>query len=262
MDKVEIDKLNKVRFYTERSISDCAEALKKSQGDVFAAIKALLTPMQITALRSYTRTTELCPANLTGPPTRELLDLLDYLQAKDPDVLANENNARILRQQQEAMRKATLGQRLESFSLLQERTWLENEAEIGLVIFKTCNMVPARDDSYTSFELAEIASNYFGLTNSPSKIIDLPYGRKLTREILHREMVFHDVRLSIELVDSLTNEFFQQFGETATYFTNSTFSEEPFHLKSWSPCTVSTFDTGVLAIAGSAAGIIWAADDD
>lgn len=264
MDKDEIDKLNKVRFYTERSICDCRKALTKSNGDVFAAVKVLLTVEQINSLGNYAITSELCPANLMGPPTKELLDLLDYLRGKDSRAESEAMNPSLLRKEQGARKRCALQKQLESFAFSQQRCWLEQNADMdGQIIFKTCSLVPLGDDSkYTVLEIAEVVSFYFGLTSSPSRSIDRPHARRICREILHRDLAFHDVRLSLELADSLVDDFVHQFGPEASFFTNGTFHDEPFRLQGWSPCTDSTFDTGVLAISGSSAGIIWAADDD
>ncbi|MBY0552397.1 MAG: hypothetical protein K2W95_34270 [Candidatus Obscuribacterales bacterium] len=263
MDNDEIDKLKKVRFYTDRSIGDCREALTKSNGDVFAAIKLLLTVEQINSLGNYAITRKLCPANLMGPPTKELSDLLDYLRGRDSRAESEAKNALLLRKERDTQKRDVLKKQLESFAFSNQRVWLEENADLdGRIIFETCSVVPHGDGKYTVLELAEVISFYFGLMSSPTASIDGTYARRIGREVLHRDLAFHDVRLSLELLAPLVDEFFQMFGDEANFFTNGSFADEPFHLQGWSPCTESTFDTGVLAIAGSSAGIIWAADDD
>jgi hypothetical protein len=96
------------------------------------------------------------------------------------------------------------------------------------------------------------------------KEIDKSMAKQILEYILSFDMAY-DIELdSKPLADKLSNYFFNQFLSDTKYYTNGDFDNDFgfFRLRSWTPITNSTFDTGVLGIDKNKIGILWAEDND
>ena len=99
--------------------------------------------------------------------------------------------------------------------------------------------------------------------------------RELTREnacvflerVLGRDLAYDGQAMSPDLAEQLSREFVALFSGRSFYYTNGDFPS-PEHYReggwagSWDPVTLATFDTGVVAVDGDHAGLVWIEDED
>lgn len=89
--------------------------------------------------------------------------------------------------------------------------------------------------------------------------------------LLHKDLAYDTEILSLEQANLLANAFISTFSNQARYFSNSTWNENEYNkanrdlkcgLRSWTPFTEATFDSGIIICDNDRVGIAWFADED
>ncbi len=85
-------------------------------------------------------------------------------------------------------------------------------------------------------------------------------------QILHRilstDLAYGQPQISGSAADAFIAQFMSHFNAPCRFFTNGNWHNAPNSGQSWFPLTGATFDTGVIVVCASAAGILWASDED
>jgi len=76
--------------------------------------------------------------------------------------------------------------------------------------------------------------------------------------LLHRDMAYRVELMSVDEALQFGESFLGSFASDTTYFSN----RPRVDAASWNPLTLSTFDSGVIALSKSVAGCIWVEDED
>lgn len=112
--------------------------------------------------------------------------------------------------------------------------------------------------------LVELARE-FGLRPDESiySEIDADAGIRVVAQILHRSLAYNVEIIPLERAVDLAARFIGLFTPAHTrYFTNGNLAGALGPLRSWSPATDATFDTGVLVLGRAEAACIWVEDED
>lgn len=119
----------------------------------------------------------------------------------------------------------------------------------------------------TAVQSVESSAELFRLSNH--KGIYKEVGRSealcVLKNVLHKDMAYSTTVMSSEKAQNIANEFVEQFGDDAVFYTNGQFGKalsDPSIGPSWTPATDATFDTGVIVIAGGVVGCVWFMDED
>lgn len=97
--------------------------------------------------------------------------------------------------------------------------------------------------------------------------LTLERASSILERVLGRDLAYDGQAMSPELAQKLSREFVTLFSGQALYYTNGDFpSPEQYReggwAGSWDPVTLATFDTGVVAVDGDHAGLLWIEDED
>lgn len=148
-------------------------------------------------------------------------------------------------------------------------TEIIGQRNCGEVTFKVKNRSAAEKRSVTV--VLDAFVNRLGFTDLGTNWneIDRHGAEVILRRILHRDLAYNAVIMSIELAGELSAHFLDLFTTGARYFTNGTFYEpddqvaaDVVHGASWHPITDATFDTGVICLDEKRIGIVWVQDED
>lgn len=119
----------------------------------------------------------------------------------------------------------------------------------------------------TAVQSVESAAELFELSNHKGiyKEVERSEALCVLKNVLHKDMAYSTTIMSSEKAQNLANEFVQQFGDDAVFYTNGQFGKalgDPSIGPSWTPATDATFDTGVIVIADGVVGCVWFMDED
>ncbi len=88
---------------------------------------------------------------------------------------------------------------------------------------------------------------------------------RLLTTLLHKDMAHRCESMPIDLVLATIRLFFDQFSETAKFFTNAEWHPDKagvLSIQTWNPITNATFDSGIVACDNHQIGMIWIEDED
>jgi hypothetical protein len=90
--------------------------------------------------------------------------------------------------------------------------------------------------------------------------------REVLAALLHRDMAYRSETLPREEAERIAAGFLDLFGRPVRCYSNSDWEpDQPggiLQLAHWNPISDSTFDSGVVATDGVAAGLLWFEDED
>ena len=91
--------------------------------------------------------------------------------------------------------------------------------------------------------------------------IDAQEAERLIVTILNKDLAYGVEVMPVNQANLLAAAFMEPFRVSGRYFTNGTF-HKPGNPDGWTPLTDATFDTGVVALGPTVAGILWVQDED
>jgi hypothetical protein len=138
-----------------------------------------------------------------------------------------------------------------------------------IILARSAGVVHCGVSAQAAPSLTDVARE-FGLRADATcyREIDEPSARKLATLILHRDLAYGCPLMPLDKAARLATEFLDQFGGSASYFTNGTFHESRRLSStvseggSWHPVTEATIDTGVLILGPKKSGCLWVEDED
>ena len=95
-------------------------------------------------------------------------------------------------------------------------------------------------------------------------------GLAILTAILNRDMAFNVEARPFEVAQGLAERFITHFDESATIYSNSTWTVNEFSpntefklgLSAWTGFTKATFDSGIIIVDKENVGVAWFGDDD
>ena len=97
--------------------------------------------------------------------------------------------------------------------------------------------------------------------------LTLENARAALERVLGRDLAYGAQTMSPETAHELSREFVSLFSGSSFFYTNGDFPPPDAYREggwagSWDPITRATFDTGVVAVDGDHAGLLWIEDED
>lgn len=134
----------------------------------------------------------------------------------------------------------------------------QNEELCHWMVVRKYDIEPGRCYS----DLSDFLKEQWGLRDMPRMFVDVQKASKIVNFICSKDLAYHQPLLMFNQAQEVSELVCSLLSDEGKYLTNATFSEEPFKVNGWSPCTESTFDTGVLCFDESFVFMIWVAAED
>ncbi len=119
-----------------------------------------------------------------------------------------------------------------------------------------------RVDELVVSTLGKVFAPQPSLEEALDQQIDAATARAVIESILHRTLAYDSDWVEPAHAKHVASTFVARFADDADFWTNGELWQRDGESRSWSPLTLATFDTGVAAVDGDAAGILWVTDED